>query len=91
MLWRRLCGKQIGVRVRRQHPMLPYVVDFYVAAYELVIEVDGGRHAEQLEQDAHRDRELVRLYGVRVLRLSSDLVERDIHAALEIIFAALER
>ncbi len=89
LLWRRLCGKQLGIRVRRQHPLHPYIADFFVASYKLVIEVDGGIHAEQHERDARRDAELARLYGVRVLRISSDLVERDIQAALDILCAAL--
>src|ERR1700720_3504267 len=57
LLWRRVCGRQLGVRVRRQHPMHPYIADFYVAAYKLVVEVDGGVHrtAEARARDAHRD------------------------------------
>ncbi len=89
LLWRRVCGKQLGVRVRRQHPLHPFIADFFVASYKLVIEIDGGIHAEQRERDAHRDRELSRLYDVRVLRITSELVERDINAALDIICAAL--
>ncbi len=89
LLWRRVCGKQLGVRVRRQHPLHPYIADFFVASYKLVIEIDGGVHAEQVARDAYRDREIARLCGVRVLRISADLVERDIQAVLDIICAAL--
>ncbi len=91
LLWRRVCGKQLGVRVRRQHPMHPYVVDFYIAAYKLVVEVDGGVHcsAEARARDAVRDAELGRLYGVRVLRIDAELVEADVLAAVALVRAAL--
>jgi predicted ATPase len=46
-LWSRLRRRQLdGFRFRRQHPLGPYVVDFFCAATKLVIEVDGGQHAE---------------------------------------------
>ena len=70
-------------RVRRQHPMHPYVVDFYVAAHKLVVEIDSGVHcgAEARARDSRRDAELGRLYGVRVLRIEAELVEADVFAA----------
>ena len=91
LLWRRVCHSQLGVRVRRQHPLYPYIADFYVASHRLVIEVDGAVHAgeEARVRDAHRTSELERLYGVRVLRLSAELVERDVAAAVASIRAAL--
>ena len=42
LLWRGLCGKQLGVRVRRQHVMAPYIADFYVAAYKLIAPTRRG-------------------------------------------------
>ena len=62
IFWRAVCHKRLGVRVRRQHPMHPYIVDFYVAAYRLVIELDGGAHASDAARlaDARRDAEHVR-------------------------------
>ena len=89
LLWRHLCGKQLGVRMRRQHPLWPFICDFYVPAYELVVEVDGGIHLAQRERDRRRDAELVRHYGVRVLRIDADLVERDVYAAVALVRAAL--
>jgi very-short-patch-repair endonuclease len=76
-LWNALRMRKLGVRVRRQWVLAPYVVDFFVPAYKLVIEVDGGYHLteEQRTADAHRERELVRLHGVRVVRFSAELVE----------------
>ena len=89
LLWRRVCGKQLGVRVRRQHPLYPFVVDFYVASYRLVVEIDGAIHAELEARDRFRDAELARIYGVRVLRIPARLVLRDVEAAVALIRAAM--
>ena len=71
--------------------MHPYIVDFYVAAYRLVIEIDGGAHASEAARlaDARRDAELVRTFGVRVLRLPAELVENELPAALAIVRRSL--
>ncbi|MBB3344849.1 endonuclease domain-containing protein [Luteimonas sp. RC10] len=67
-LWRHLRMRQIaGARFRRQHPIGPYVVDFVCLAHRLVIEVDGGQHADSMS-DAARDA-FLRTHGYRVLRL----------------------
>ena len=89
LLWAQLRGSKLGVRVRRQHPLHPFVVDFFVCAYRLAIEVDGGIHRWQREHDLARDRYLASTYRVRVLRIDGDLVERDVRAAVAIVCAAL--
>jgi very-short-patch-repair endonuclease len=49
-LWSRLRRKQLeGFRFRRQHPLGPYVVDFFCAPAKLIVEVDGGQHADEGE------------------------------------------
>ena len=89
IFWRAVCQKQLGVRVRRQHPLHPYIADFFVASRRLVIELDGGVHREQREQDLARDRYLASTHGVRVLRIDAELVEANLRAALAIVRAAL--
>jgi very-short-patch-repair endonuclease len=44
LLWQRLKGSPDGVAFRKQHPIDPYVADFYCSALRLVIEVDGEAH-----------------------------------------------
>ena len=88
LLWRALCGRQLGVRVRRQHPLPPYIADFFIASHKLVIEVDGAVHDR--ERDAKRDAELARCYGVRVLRIDAGLVEASPSAAVSLVRAVLE-
>jgi very-short-patch-repair endonuclease len=91
LLWRHVCQKQLGVRVRRQHVLYPFIVDFYVPAYRLVIEVDGGVHDVDgvRERDSARANALVHFYDVRVLRIEAALVEHDTCAAVALVRGAM--
>ena len=54
-LWRRLRDRQlVGAKFRRQTPVGPYIADFVCYAVKLIIEVDGGQHADAAEADAVR-------------------------------------
>ena len=57
---------------RRQHPIGPYIADFYCAAARLVVEIDGWDHArpERVTRDAGRDRHMDEL-GYRVVRIAA--------------------
>ena len=68
-LWTRLRNRQLGgFKFVRQKPIDRYYVDFVCRERRLVIELDGGQHAERLE-DRQRD---IKLYaqGYRVIRAS---------------------
>src|SRR5690606_24230399 len=56
-LWQMLRRSQTGLRFRREHPVGPYVLDFYCASARLCVEVDGPVHEEpeQVARDAIRD------------------------------------
>jgi len=89
LLWARIRARQLGVVFRRQVPVLGrFIADFLAPAQRLVIEVDGGHHAERVRADARRDAVLARA-GYRVLRLDAALVMRDIEAAVARVRAAL--
>ena len=46
-LWKHLRGKRLGgYRFRRQQPLGQYILDFVCVDAKLVIEIDGGQHAE---------------------------------------------
>ena len=66
------CLKQLPITVHRQKVLGIYIVDFYIAAAKLVIELDGSQHYEVAHQnrDAQRDAYLQGL-GCRVLRYSN--------------------
>jgi very-short-patch-repair endonuclease len=92
LLFGQLRKRKLGVRFRRQHVFpLGYIVDLYAPCAKLVIEVDGGFHLdpERARADAVRQAELEAVYGVRFVRVSAELVERDVLAAVEIVRAAL--
>jgi len=84
LLWQRLRSSQLaGLRVRRQQPIGPFIVDFFVPAARLVIEIDGGVHegAEVQARDAER-RRLLETTGLRVLRIRNEEVLSDVEAVV---------
>ena len=66
VLWRALSRQQLGVKFRRQEPLGRFIGDFVCFFPRLVVEVDGGQHADS-EHDAERTAEL-ESHGFRVLR-----------------------
>ena len=89
-LWKELRSAKLGVTFRRQVPLRGYIVDFYASRAKLVVEVDGGYHAEQVVADSRRDAVLERA-GFRVLRLSEELVVSRRAEAVARVRAALGR
>ena len=79
LLWVRLRGREPGKPTfRRQHPIGPYIADFYCSASKLVVEVDGGvhDHEDRIVRDHWRD-EFLRERGCTVLRISAREVLSD--------------
>ena len=72
--------KDLPVTVRRQKVFGAYIVDFYIASVQLVIELDGSQQYDPAYQqkDAERDRYL-QSQGLTVLRYSN----ADIHERFE--------
>ena len=70
-LWSRLRARPPGQPVlRRQHPIGPYVLDFYGAKARLAIEIDGVSHdmGDRPHADERRDAWLKK-HGVTVMRI----------------------
>ncbi len=89
LLWRHLRLRQLGGwKFRRQQPVGPYIVDFVCLEKRLIVEVDGGQHAAQVDKDAQRAAWL-EAEGFRVLRFWNTEVLRDREAVQETIRAAL--
>jgi very-short-patch-repair endonuclease len=66
-LWRRLRSRSLdGHKFVRQEPVGPYTVDFICREARLIIEVDGGQHADN-RHDVVRDQWLTS-HNYRVLR-----------------------
>jgi adenine-specific DNA-methyltransferase len=88
VLWQALRNRGLGGRkFRRQQPVGPFILDFYCHDESLAIEVDGGIHAGQSATDAQRQA-AIESVGVRFVRITADLVENDLQAALAKIEAA---
>jgi very-short-patch-repair endonuclease len=89
LLWLLLRDRRLaGFKFRRQHPVPPYVLDFYCHEKRLAVELDGGQHAEQVTKDERRMRELAK-QGIRVLRFWDNQVLGEIGAVLEALWSAL--
>ena len=88
-LWYRLRSRRLnGYKFVRQEPIGPYTVDLICRERRLVIEVDGGRHADN-PRDVVRDKWFIdRNY--RVLRFWNNDVLGNMAGVLETIAAALE-
>lgn len=90
-LWQRLRRKQLhGVQAYRQKPLGEWIVDFYLPAARLVVEVDGGQHftREGMAKDALRTCALNRM-GLRVMRFDNLQVLREKDAVVEAIWVVV--
>ncbi len=86
-LWQHLSARQVaGVRFNRQVPIGPFICDFVARSAKLVIEVDGGQHDWQAEEDATRTR-FLEARGYRVMRFWNN----DVLAQTEGVVRAIEQ
>ena len=91
-LWYALRDRRLGgARFRRQKPIGSRIVDFYSAEARLVIELDGGGHADDVTvaDDGRRTREL-EAHGLRVLRFWNTDVLQNLDGVLATIVEALK-
>ena len=87
-LWYRLRAHRFaGHKFKRQVPIGPYVADFACLGRKVIVEVDGGQHADS-QKDAERDHYL-RSEGFHVLRFWNNDVLRNTDGVLEMILRAL--
>ena len=87
-LWEALKGKKLGgLKFRAQHPVGPFILDFYCPARKLVVELDGEVHEEQADYDESRTQQLEN-YGHRVIRFRNEEVLGDLPSVLERILEA---
>jgi very-short-patch-repair endonuclease len=73
-----------NLKFRRQHSIKNYIVDYYCAEYQLIIELDGDYHndPEQHDKDLRRDEELENL-GFTVLRFENRYAFEELEHVLE--------
>ena len=87
-LWELLRDRGLGYKFRRQHPIGPFVADFFCRAANLVVEVDGPYHDARRAYDRQRD-DWLRAAGLRILRLANELVLHHPERALQRIRRSL--
>lgn len=84
--------KQVcAAKFRRQQPIGPYVADFVSFEAGLIIEIDGGQHADEtnLQHDACRTRYL-ESRGFRVIRFWNFEVHASLDDVLESIASCID-
>jgi very-short-patch-repair endonuclease len=95
LLWRELRGGRVSkARFRRQHPIGPYILDFYCPTAFMAVEIDGiAAHEgpERARHDVRRDAWL-KEQGIRVLRFAAaDVLDeerrKDVLAAIGVALA----
>jgi very-short-patch-repair endonuclease len=87
VLWKRLSARQVaGTRFNRQFPIGPFICDFVARSARLVIEVDGGQHAQAAEADARRTA-CLEAEGYRVIRFWNN----DVLGNTDGVVAAIEQ
>jgi len=88
-LWYHLRGHRFGgAKFKRQKPIGPFIVDFVCLEGRLVIELDGGQHADAHTYDERRDAWLA-ANGYRVLRFWNNEVMQELPGVLERIWESL--
>lgn len=93
LLWHWLRHRYLGgYKFRRQHPIGPYILDFYCAELKLCLEVDGGVHdtPERIARDEARTRFLNSL-GITVTRIRNEHIREQRDGAWDAIVDAIVR
>jgi very-short-patch-repair endonuclease len=87
-LWSILRNRQLDdAKFRRQQPIGPFIADFVCQERRLVIEADGGQHAENAA-DARRTA-FLKSKGYRVLRFWNNDILTNLDGVAELIAAVL--
>ena len=85
VLWREVRAHRFkGFKFKRQEPLDAYVVDFICHAARLIVELDGGQHADQRAADFERTRWL-ESQGFRVLRFWNNDVLANIEGVMQVM------
>ena len=88
ILWRGLRSRLLaGFKFRRQHPLPPYILDFYCHSAGVVVELDGDSHVDPQCRRADADRQaVIEAAGLVVLRFWNPEVFDNTDGVLETIY-----
>ena len=91
LLWAKLRRKRFqGCRFRRQHAIGRYIVDFVCVGRGVVVELDGGQHAENVKVGDEKRDMFLQTKGYRVLRFWNNEVLTNMEGVLEAIRLCVE-
>ena len=89
VMWSKLRDRRLdGVKFKRQKPIAAYIVDFVALHLKLIVEIDGGQHAERAAEDAARTKGLEES-GYHVVRFWNHDVLGNIDGVLEALVQEL--
>jgi len=90
LVWRHLRNRQLGgFKFVRQEPIGRYYVDFVCREQHVIIEVDGGQHADS-KADQRREADLNKL-GYRVIRVWNNEVLGNIEGVMHTLLSELQK
>jgi very-short-patch-repair endonuclease len=88
LLWKVLRNRALGgFKFRRQHPIVPYLVDFACVECAIVVELDGTTHLKERCADAKRTK-CLEAEGWQVLRFWNTQGFEDLEAVKEVVYQA---
>jgi very-short-patch-repair endonuclease len=90
LLWRLLRLNRRELRFRKQHPIGPYVADFYCPSAKMVIEIDGAVHNERQDADSRRDAYMASV-GLTVIRVPAAEVLADPESVADGLYRLCKR
>jgi very-short-patch-repair endonuclease len=87
-LWSVLRNRQLsGAKFRRQQPIGPFIADFVCHDRRLIIEADGGQHADRIADK--RRTSFLESKGYRVLRFWNNDILNNLDGVAQVIASAL--
>jgi very-short-patch-repair endonuclease len=91
VMWRLLRNRSMGGhKFRRQHPVPPYILDFYCAEKRLAVELDGGQHAETERSLEDKKRtQYLEAAGITVIRFWNNHVLLETESVLQTLWDVL--
>ncbi len=83
-LWKQLKGKQLdGKKFAKQHSIGKYIVDFYLASDELIVELDGEIHQNPTAAEHDQKRtDYLKGQGFTVIRFENKMVFNNLSSVL---------
>ena len=90
LFWSRVRDRRLGgYKFKRQMAIGSYIADFVCVERKLIIELDGGQHADRKEYDEKRDA-FLRSKGFRIIRVWNIDLLQNIDGVMEMLSVELD-